>query len=634
VTEWIQDFMVSHYEMKEIWLGDDYPEGEESDDEDSNASDDEGKVSEVVVKKKVEVKDPLMWAKPSRSGVFVINEEDVGRVTGKEMKRHAKVNIFISPDFYTANKLLVIVQGSGAVRPGQWARALCINHSLKSGTIFDYLDIARECGMATIVLNPNQERLKLRVKSEAQPLGVFDAKHNYPILGHENHVKHILHVYDHFVTKSPAENIWMVAHSRGGDSALQLLNHRLPAPMVEPNENGNANKRSSVGPESKIEPKIQTIPHEDAHNNLPTSDLQTRLRALAFTDSVHWIGSATSTEVVEWVEENAKDWVASKNPLDTHEASHKQSAGCDCYSSGHSKHEWTSPCAVNSVFKFFFENNEFSSIQWTQRRIPFSTPPQNMPSEEATTSVDHVLERGASYADVASGRKSIKMKNAPINETVVVPKMEEKKGTSTSSSVDSKDTPTSTDTSTDSTDSSTESSPIQSNGTTSTTVAKKPTPTPTPTSTTSETSTPKQSIHNEATPSSTSSTSNNSNTSTTVAKKPTPTSTLTPTTSETSTPKQSIHNEATPSSSSSSTPSTTSITSTTVAKKPTPTPTTTPTTSETSTPKQSHNEATPIPSSHTSSLPNETTIIIGAVAAAGIALLVGVTLLLRRSKRR
>lgn len=36
------------------------------------------------------------------------------------------VNIFMSKDALTnPNKLMVLIQGSGAVRPGQWARALC-----------------------------------------------------------------------------------------------------------------------------------------------------------------------------------------------------------------------------------------------------------------------------------------------------------------------------------------------------------------------------------------------------------------------------------------------------------------------------------------------------------------------------
>ena len=41
------------------------------------------------------------------------------------------------------------------MRAGQWARALCINESLKSGAIFEYLKKIYELGWGVIVFNPN-----------------------------------------------------------------------------------------------------------------------------------------------------------------------------------------------------------------------------------------------------------------------------------------------------------------------------------------------------------------------------------------------------------------------------------------------------------------------------------------------
>ena len=449
--------MISKYGMEEIWLGGEYPEVAGDSLGSSSAHTKDHIVGGDKKRDVAEQKDTLVWSKPSRSGVFTIDASDLPRVSAREMKRHAKVNIFISPDFYTAEKLLVIVQGSGAVRPGQWARALCINHSLKAGTIFDYLDIARELGMATIVLNPNQERLRLRVKSEQQPLGVFDSEHDYPILGHETHVKHILCVWDKFVVKSDAKDIWMVAHSRGGDSALQLLNHRLPSSLIDVVDNSEnqdeegaeksdvkvSKSKRKVRPthkytlsESKIEKKVGTIelktPEDDneedaeeeeaevdAKDGEPVSELRRRLRALAFTDSVHWIGDADSMEVKEWVSENARDWVMSKLPLDAPEPSRRDGAGCDCFSSGHEKHEWTSPCAVNSVFKFFMDKDVSGDHEtFKPRTIPFSNPPQNMPPqlqqqqqqqqqqpEDEEEKNEEETVAPASYADIAAGKR-------------------------------------------------------------------------------------------------------------------------------------------------------------------------------------------------------------------------------------
>ena len=39
----------------------------------------------------------------------------------------SRVPIFVSPNLHQKATVLLLVQGSGAVRPGIWARALCIN---------------------------------------------------------------------------------------------------------------------------------------------------------------------------------------------------------------------------------------------------------------------------------------------------------------------------------------------------------------------------------------------------------------------------------------------------------------------------------------------------------------------------
>jgi hypothetical protein len=52
----------------------------------------------------------------------------------------------------------------------------------------------------------------------------------------------------------------------------------------------------------------------------------------------------------------ARDWVQSDEPLDTpiseSTSAFSLSAGCPCVSAGHPKHEYTSPCAIESVFAF------------------------------------------------------------------------------------------------------------------------------------------------------------------------------------------------------------------------------------------------------------------------------------------
>jgi hypothetical protein len=51
----------------------------------------------------------------------------------------AQTNVFVSPNLASFDKVALVIQGSGAVRPGQWARALCLNEGLKTGSILEYL---------------------------------------------------------------------------------------------------------------------------------------------------------------------------------------------------------------------------------------------------------------------------------------------------------------------------------------------------------------------------------------------------------------------------------------------------------------------------------------------------------------
>lgn len=55
--------------------------------------------------------------------------------------------IYLSPDALSnPSKLLVLIQGSGVVRAGQWARRLIINQDLDSGTQIPFITRAVEVG--------------------------------------------------------------------------------------------------------------------------------------------------------------------------------------------------------------------------------------------------------------------------------------------------------------------------------------------------------------------------------------------------------------------------------------------------------------------------------------------------------
>lgn len=58
--------------------------------------------------------------------------------------------IYLSPDALSnPSKLLVLIQGSGVVRAGQWARRLIINQGLNSGTQIPFIERAMQVEVTT-----------------------------------------------------------------------------------------------------------------------------------------------------------------------------------------------------------------------------------------------------------------------------------------------------------------------------------------------------------------------------------------------------------------------------------------------------------------------------------------------------
>ena len=51
----------------------------------------------------------------------------------KRNEKQAQCKILTTKDFPTNNKYLIIIQGAGPVRLGQWARSICINDNLNLG---------------------------------------------------------------------------------------------------------------------------------------------------------------------------------------------------------------------------------------------------------------------------------------------------------------------------------------------------------------------------------------------------------------------------------------------------------------------------------------------------------------------
>lgn len=256
--------------------------------------------------------------------------------------------IFMSKDAMTnPDKMLVLIHGSGVVRAGQWARRLIINEDINSGTQIPYIKRAMKEGFAVIVLNPNENYIEVekskplaqqqspdssdepaekrerreRIPKDNKKKRDFYEKYRNPqkeketlqvyIRENGSPEEHILYVWDNFISKAAAENVFFVAHSYGGLAFVELMIQR-------------------------------------------EADVKSKVSAVAMTDSVHnvWHQEANKT-IREWMRENCCNWVSSSEPLDTSVES--MLPDCPRVSAGTERHELTSWKSFTSIFRFFNE---------------------------------------------------------------------------------------------------------------------------------------------------------------------------------------------------------------------------------------------------------------------------------------
>ena len=76
----------------------------------------------------------------------------------------ATTSIWVSPTLKDAEKIMVLLQGSGAVRPGLWARSVVLNDSLGIGAQLRFIERAQREGFAVAVLNPNENKAEVALE--------------------------------------------------------------------------------------------------------------------------------------------------------------------------------------------------------------------------------------------------------------------------------------------------------------------------------------------------------------------------------------------------------------------------------------------------------------------------------------
>uniref|UniRef100_A0A3P8WCL6 ARB2 cotranscriptional regulator A n=1 Tax=Cynoglossus semilaevis TaxID=244447 RepID=A0A3P8WCL6_CYNSE len=288
---------------------------------------------------------------------FVFNaREDLHRWNQKRYEALGEVDasedeptsfIYLSPDALSnPSKLLVLIQGSGVVRAGQWARRLIINQDLDSGTQIPFITKAIEEGYGVMVLNPNENYLEVekpalsstlpsptelsdepaekrerKEDKESKKKKEFYGKYRnpqketeterIPIRENGSSEEHVLYVWDNFVSNAAAKNVFIMAHSYGGLSFVELMNQR-------------------------------------------DMQVKNRVCAVALTDSAHniWL-QETSKGTQDWMQQHCCNWVSSAEPLDT--PLEAVLPDCPRVSAGTERHDLTSWTSFDSIFRFFAE---------------------------------------------------------------------------------------------------------------------------------------------------------------------------------------------------------------------------------------------------------------------------------------
>ncbi|KCV71768.1 hypothetical protein H696_01186 [Fonticula alba] len=210
--------------------------------------------------------------------------------------------IYFSPNYATCERLVVLIQGKGAVRPGQWARSLIMNDNMEAGAIFPYLREIFARGLGVIVLNPNNNHVE------------FPGAKRLPIPGSENAIAHTLYVWENFIRPAACSSIDFVVHSFGGVCAVELL--------------------------AKIEHR---------------RDFK-RINQVLFTDSFHDDDVLPRSTRV-WLSKNSVNFAASTLPAGTKIG--RPSEGALQVSAGHPRHEYSSCKAMSMVMACLMDKAQF-----------------------------------------------------------------------------------------------------------------------------------------------------------------------------------------------------------------------------------------------------------------------------------
>lgn len=120
-----------------------------------------------------------------------------------------------SPIWYTpgafnqADKLLVIICGSGRIPAGLLSVGVCAYHGLDMGSDLPWIRWAKSRNMEVVILNPNH-------------IGYRQLKKKYNTYGSS---EHCLAVFEDLIIPSSPNNVYVLAHSMGGECVCDICNN-------------------------------------------------------------------------------------------------------------------------------------------------------------------------------------------------------------------------------------------------------------------------------------------------------------------------------------------------------------------------------------------------------------------------
>ncbi|CAG8543986.1 10524_t:CDS:10, partial [Scutellospora calospora] len=291
--------------------------------------------------------------------------------------------IYLSEDALECNNLLLIIQGSGVVRPGQWARrGYNISVTLRLGTMYPYIQKAQELNWGIIIFNPNENYDTITKDGEVIECGF--------IQGSESPQKHsnIVIIYTIFFvafnSKAKAEKILVMGYSFGGINITCLIDEFA-------------------------------------------DEFKSRVVGIALADSVHST-SMVPSHSKNWFEKYTINWIKSELPLDMKVPQAKNFYGCRCLSAGHPKHEYAAGTAIESIFKYLQHvldnSNNKESLEQDEES---ETDKESIKAEE----VEKVMEKMEEIEKMKEIEKTEKMEEIgktkemeEIEKTEKVEKME------------------------------------------------------------------------------------------------------------------------------------------------------------------------------------------------------------------